>query len=70
MKLVHIGLDVSFSAPNPNIEDSASHEIGEEESPKSAENVLMIEKLSNSGVIDASLATFFGFFAVLIFLLV
>jgi hypothetical protein len=73
MKLVHIGLDetLSFSDPNPNIEDSASHEdIGEEmESPKSALNALKSEELSNSGDVYVSLATFFGFSAVLIFLL-
>ena len=73
MKLVYIGLDetLSFSAPSPNIEDSASHEvIGEEmEFPKSAVSALKSEELSNSGVVYVSLATFFGLSAVLIFLL-
>jgi hypothetical protein len=73
MKLVHIGLDetLSFSDPNPNIEDSASHEdIGEEmESPKSALTALKSEELSNSGDVYVSLATFFVLSAVLIFLL-
>ncbi len=73
LKLVHIGLDetLSFSAPNPNTEDSASHEvIGEEmESPTSAVNALKSEELLNSGVMHVSLATFFGLSVVLCFLL-
>ncbi len=62
---------MSFSAPNPNIEDSASHEvIGEEmEFPKSAVNALKSEELLNSGVMHVSLATFFGLSVVLCFLL-
>jgi hypothetical protein len=62
MKLVHIGLDetLSFSDPNPNIEDSASHEdIGEEmESPKSALNALKSEELSNSVTFPSNLVVF------------
>ena len=77
MKLVHIGLNetLSFSAPNPNIEDSASHAhevIGEEmEFPKSAVNALKSEELSNSGVMHVSfgyhLCLWFIFSAELLF---
>jgi hypothetical protein len=79
MKLVHIGLNetLSFSAPNPNIEDSTSyaHEvIGEEmEFPKSAVNALKSEELSNSGVMHHAcifwLSSLFGLSSVLNFFL-
>ena len=76
-KLVQIALDETLSFSAPNIEDNTSHEVngtgggGEMEFPKSAVNALKSEELLNSSELiqRVSLATLFGLYAVLNFLL-